>query len=316
MKLGKNILKLRKKKGFSQEELGEKIGVTRQTISNWELGETSPNPEQLVLLSKELSVSVDELLDNNVQNILVEKVSNTEQLASLILKIIKVFVIIIVVGSVLTIIGAFIFQNVTKETNDEDIIEESIYCKIYGEEHGYNITYNQSTGNIIKTEGDNYFHDILDLNKYTNANQILNIINDYVKKNSGTCEKIKNRDLNELVDISIKEGTLTKKGLTIIIKENIDYNITYGEDFYIEKYNYKNSKYDKIENTTENNCAFNAMGYIVSPDHPLEMNQNWSCDYDELPKGIYRLVKRVSFDSDRPIDDNKLFYIWLEFEIE
>ena len=62
MKLGEKILELRKKNGFSQEQLGEKINVTRQTISNWELGETSPNPEQLKLLSKVLNVSIDELL--------------------------------------------------------------------------------------------------------------------------------------------------------------------------------------------------------------------------------------------------------------
>lgn len=69
--LGENILKLRKKLGLSQEQLGEKVGVTRQTISNWELNETSPNPEQLKLLSKALKVSIDELLNNDVQNILV-----------------------------------------------------------------------------------------------------------------------------------------------------------------------------------------------------------------------------------------------------
>ena len=45
MELGKNIYTLRKEKGFSQEQLSEKVKVTRQTISNWELGETSPNPE-------------------------------------------------------------------------------------------------------------------------------------------------------------------------------------------------------------------------------------------------------------------------------
>lgn len=61
--LGDNILKLRKSKGLSQEKLGEQIGVTRQTISNWELGETTPNPEQLKLLSKELNISIDELLE-------------------------------------------------------------------------------------------------------------------------------------------------------------------------------------------------------------------------------------------------------------
>ena len=77
MNLGKKIFELRKKSGLSQEQLGEKINVTRQTISNWELGETSPNPEQLKALSKELNISIDELLDNDIKSILVEKVSNT-----------------------------------------------------------------------------------------------------------------------------------------------------------------------------------------------------------------------------------------------
>ena len=64
MQLGNNIYNLRKEKGLSQEKLSEKINVTRQTISNWELGETSPNPEQLILLSKVLEKSIDELVGN------------------------------------------------------------------------------------------------------------------------------------------------------------------------------------------------------------------------------------------------------------
>ena len=59
MQLGNNIQTLRKKKGLSQEKLAEKINVTRQTISNWELGETAPNPEQLILLSKQFDISND-----------------------------------------------------------------------------------------------------------------------------------------------------------------------------------------------------------------------------------------------------------------
>ena len=66
MSLGKNILTLRKKNGLSQEQLGEKVNVTRQTISNWELDETAPNPEQLKLLSKALQVSIDILVDNDI----------------------------------------------------------------------------------------------------------------------------------------------------------------------------------------------------------------------------------------------------------
>ena len=64
MNLGKNIYNLRKNKGFSQEQLADKINVTRQTISNWELGETYPNPEQLKLLSKLLDISIDDLIEN------------------------------------------------------------------------------------------------------------------------------------------------------------------------------------------------------------------------------------------------------------
>ena len=68
MQLGNNIQTLRKRKGFSQEKLAEKINVTRQTISNWELGETAPNPEQLILLSKEFDISIDELVGNDAKS--------------------------------------------------------------------------------------------------------------------------------------------------------------------------------------------------------------------------------------------------------
>ena len=108
MSLGNKIFELRKKTGLSQEDLGEKIGVTRQTISNWELGETSPNPEQLKLLSKSLNVSIDDLLDNDVQNLIVEKVSNTEKLSQTIMKILKIigiaFIILFIVDFIVLII--------------------------------------------------------------------------------------------------------------------------------------------------------------------------------------------------------------------
>lgn len=90
MTLGENIYTLRKKNGLSQEQLGEKVNVTRQTISNWELNETSPNTEQLKLLSKAFNISIDELLDNDIRTILEEKVSNTEKLAGIVIKILKI----------------------------------------------------------------------------------------------------------------------------------------------------------------------------------------------------------------------------------
>ena len=95
--LGENIYRLRKLKELSQEGLAEVVNVTRQTISNWELGETSPNPEQLKLLSKALGVSIDELLNNEIKDIIEEKVSNTERLAGIIIKILKIMGILFLV---------------------------------------------------------------------------------------------------------------------------------------------------------------------------------------------------------------------------
>ncbi len=56
------ILELRTKNGFSQDELAEKIHVTRQAVSRWENGETIPNTETLKLLSKLFDVSINTLL--------------------------------------------------------------------------------------------------------------------------------------------------------------------------------------------------------------------------------------------------------------
>ena len=55
------ILELRTQKGMSQDELAEKIMVTRQAVSRWENGETVPNIETLKLLSKEFDVSINTL---------------------------------------------------------------------------------------------------------------------------------------------------------------------------------------------------------------------------------------------------------------
>jgi len=59
----KNIIfELRTKKGLSQEELAEKLFVSRQAVSRWENGETTPNTETLKLLSKLFDVSINTLL--------------------------------------------------------------------------------------------------------------------------------------------------------------------------------------------------------------------------------------------------------------
>ena len=61
------ILKLRKKMGISQDELAEKVMVTRQAVSRWEKGETVPNTETLKLLSDFFDVTINTLLGSPKQ---------------------------------------------------------------------------------------------------------------------------------------------------------------------------------------------------------------------------------------------------------
>ena len=108
MSLGQNILELRKKNGLSQEQLGEKVNVTRQTISNWELDETAPNPQQLKSLSQALNTPADELIDNDLQNITLSKVKITEKQTRTIKKILKGILIGFIVLLVVDIIALII----------------------------------------------------------------------------------------------------------------------------------------------------------------------------------------------------------------
>ena len=106
--LGENILRLRKEANLSQEALGDIIGITRQTISNWELEETAPNPEQLKLLSKAFNVSIDDLLNNEIQNIIVKKNSDTEIVINTITKVLKVIGIAFVIFVIIIVIAALV----------------------------------------------------------------------------------------------------------------------------------------------------------------------------------------------------------------
>lgn len=56
------LFELRNKHGLSQDELAEKVFVTRQAVSRWENGETIPATETLKLLSKPFNVSINTLL--------------------------------------------------------------------------------------------------------------------------------------------------------------------------------------------------------------------------------------------------------------
>lgn len=68
MMLGEKIHQLRKARGLSQEELAGQLTISRQAISKWELGESVPDTENVVQLSKIFGVSTDYLLNDEFES--------------------------------------------------------------------------------------------------------------------------------------------------------------------------------------------------------------------------------------------------------
>ena len=63
------LYELRKKNGLSQEELADKLGISRQAVSKWERAEASPDTDNLILLAKLYGITLDELLNGYVDYI-------------------------------------------------------------------------------------------------------------------------------------------------------------------------------------------------------------------------------------------------------
>ncbi|HGD4606286.1 TPA: helix-turn-helix domain-containing protein [Streptococcus agalactiae] len=67
MEIGQQIIRYRKQQALSQEELSEKVYVSRQSISNWENDKTYPDIHSLLLLSQIFQVSLDQLIKGDIE---------------------------------------------------------------------------------------------------------------------------------------------------------------------------------------------------------------------------------------------------------
>lgn len=64
MEFNNKLYELRKQKGLSQEELANRLNVSRQTVSKWEVGDSTPDMEKLIAMSDLFGISLDELILN------------------------------------------------------------------------------------------------------------------------------------------------------------------------------------------------------------------------------------------------------------
>lgn len=194
MSLGNKLFELRKKSGFSQEELAEKLEVSRQTVSKWELNESTPDIKQAKEISKVFKISLDELVDNDIKDILTEKISNTERLAGLTIKILKTF------GIVAIIIMFLIFLVKTFSTYAWFIPTKQLNCTLNGSTYEYIIslhvdergTYNnnQKIDRIERMGGNSYLGSIIDIEKYEYYYQFKEAVYGYFEKNGGSCNDL------------------------------------------------------------------------------------------------------------------------------
>ncbi len=179
--MGSKILELRKQKHMSQEQLAEKIGVARQTISKWELGETSPDIEQSKKLAQIFHVSLDELVQNNISSKNGNRIISTKLILN-ILKIILLFLIICLLVLVAIIYFKDYFDVHPTSTG------KSITCHIDNQEYTYEVWTKYETPNIIETFYTNDEEMNLDITMYNSVDKMLEDVEKRVISRGGICE--------------------------------------------------------------------------------------------------------------------------------
>lgn len=127
MKFNEKLIKLRKASGLSQEELGDKLNVSRQTISKWELGETTPEMDKLVKMSEIFNITLDELVkDENIEPQINN--TNTQKLAGMMIKILKgigiLLIIILIFYIIFAIVGLISFNTIDENSDSNTTVVE------------------------------------------------------------------------------------------------------------------------------------------------------------------------------------------------
>lgn len=195
--LGNKLVKLRKENKLSQDSLADKLGITRQTISNWELNITKPDIVQIKNISEIFNISIDELLDNNTKDIIEKKISNTEKLTNKTNKYIKITLITLYfIILIFLIIITIYFFNKKDFTND---YQTSFRC------NNNKIIYDVSINNYYNSENGNTSFDIV-VFKCDDADGKCN----YERFNAGSTIEEAFKSLNTIKKIIIDQGATCK----------------------------------------------------------------------------------------------------------
>ena len=137
MNLADRIQQLRKIRGISQEELADRIGVSRQAVSKWESGQTSPDLEKIVLLSDYFEVTTDYLLKGVLPTPAQTGPDQTVSVQSVPAQIVPDVQIFTMAGSALNLIGLIAaamiwYERQTAAATAAGLILMVAGCVVYG----------------------------------------------------------------------------------------------------------------------------------------------------------------------------------------
>ena len=251
MKFNEKLIELRRKEGLSQEELGYRLNVTRQTISKWELGQTTPEMDKLVEISKIFNISVDELINESEvtanPNPIIEDqpIKNESPKNNKIAIIIVGALIIIVILIIVKMVSAVsIFNKVTDEvTNAQGNIFEKFFGmidKMIDTQEDINGNAEDIFGNVEGIIGEqlngvntNRFNGTLELYNGSNSGSALKRLLDEII----TSNKKEDRKITVKYTDTETEDSEQIKNLKTSIKEsnNFEVSFEYDEEGYINE---------------------------------------------------------------------------------
>lgn len=253
MKFNEKLIELRKKSGLSQEELGYKLNVTRQTVSKWELGQTTPEMDKLTELSKIFNVTADDLLNDSEipanNNIIIDdqpiqgsSVKNSKNTAL----IVGIIIIVLIIGASIILLPFAIFNKAANNIfgNSDKIFDKafSTFDKVFDtaldaqEDMLDNVNvYSETTKDFINnTTNELYiskFNSVFEINVGTRyGSSIKNLLEDVITSNSTNDRKITVKYMN--IETQDKDEI---RNLKTNIKDSSSYEVAldYGEDKYV-----------------------------------------------------------------------------------
>ena len=212
MKFGDKLSQLRRKNGLSQEELGEKLNVTRQTISKWELGQSKPDTDKLIEISKLLNVDFNQLANDEItiQDSSSDKVTNFDDVQPR--KWLLVLLVIVAIIIIIILLNKIVVDKKERDKNQSpwgifDVFEKIGIDDI--EKDVFNSTFEFNLGTKYGSSVSSLLDDIITNNK-KNSEHIITVIFD----------EDRTSDSNEIKNFKKKLDDWTKYEVSIDYDDN------------------------------------------------------------------------------------------------